>query len=94
MILFGGQHLQVLFFGNLNVYTHTVGIETRFIHQLPTRSRDTFQVDIAIELMNGPEVFGNTYQAFHRVIGITYHSRTEEQAFNVITAIEFDGQVN
>ena len=66
------QQFKRLLTGNLDVDAHTVGITPSFSHQFLTGTGDGFQVDIAIEAMDGAQVADNGRQSLHRVVGIAH----------------------
>ena len=93
VVFFGRQQFQVFLLGNLYVHTEAVGIEPGFVYQFAAGSRDAFQVDVSVETMYQPQVFGYTHQAFHGVIGVAHYARAEEKPFYVVAAIKLDGEV-
>ena len=45
-------------------------------------------MDVAIEMMHGPQVLGYRHQTFHRVVRISHHPTTQEQALDVVSPVE------
>ena len=44
--------------------------------------------------MHQAQGFGHAHQALHRVVGIAHHAAAQEEALDVIAAVELDGQVH
>ena len=94
MVFLGSQHLEICFGRDFEVHAQTVGIQSGFAYQFPAGSGDAFQVNIAVETMNRTQVFCHPHQTFHGVIGITYHTRAQEQSLDIVPAVKLHGQVH
>ena len=90
-ILVRRQHLEALLVGDFDVHAQTVGVEAGLVHQSLACPRDALQMDISVEMMHRPEVFGHTDHPLHRIIRITHDARREEQTLDVVPAIKLDG---
>jgi len=51
-------------------------------------------MDVSVKAVHLSQVLYHFYQTFHRVVWIAYYSRAEEEALDVIPAIEFYRQVH
>ena len=91
-ILFRCKCPKALFIGYLNIYTKTVGIQSCFVHQILTGTRDAFQMDVTMKTMYQTEIFYHTYKSFHRVIRTAHHTRAQEKPFNIVTPIKLNRQ--
>ena len=90
----GSQAFQVFFCGNFYIHAHAVGIKPRFVYQFPAGSGNALQMNVSVETMHGTQVFGNTHQTLHRIIGIAHHSAAHEKPLDVVTPIELHGQLH
>ena len=88
MVLLRREQLQRLLLGNLDVHAHAVGIAAGLVKQLLRAAGNALQVDVAVEAVDGPQVAGNSREALHRVVGIAHHAAAEEQALDVVAAVE------
>ena len=88
VVFFGSQCLQRLFFGNLNVDTHAICPSAGLVEQLLGSTGDGFQMDVAIEAVNGAQVADDGCQTLHRVVGIAHDATRQKQPFDVVTPIE------
>jgi len=92
-ILLGRQQLQVLLRGYLQVHTHAIGVSPGLGNQLVTGTRDAFHMDVAVETVYFPQELHYTDHLLHGIIGVTHHTRTEKQSFNIVPAIKRNGQL-
>ena len=42
--------------------------------------------------MHSAQILHHAYHALHSVIGITYHTRTQKQSFDVVSPVKFNGE--
>ena len=94
VVFLGGQQLEILFRRDFQIDTEAVGIASGLAHQFLAGSGNALEVDISVEAVYLAQVFGHAYQAFHGVVGIAYHAGAEEKSFDVVAAVELDGEIH
>ncbi len=93
-IFFRSEKLQACFVRNFNIDTESVCVKSGFAYEFLAGTGNAFHVDIAVEMVDFAEVFDCFYQPFHRVVGIADNTGTQEQPFNVVPPVKFDGKLN
>ncbi|MPN61285.1 hypothetical protein SDC9_209020 [bioreactor metagenome] len=94
MIFLRSKELEIFFGRYFQVHTHAIGIQSRFVDQLPTGSGDTFHVYISIEPVRQSQFFDYPHHPFHGVIGTADNPRTQKQPFDIIASIKGNGQLH
>ena len=93
-VLVRGHAAEALFGGQLQVDAHAIGVEPALLDQLAATAGDALEVDVTVEAVRGAKVFDHAHHALHRVVRVTDDAGAEEEALDVVAAVELDGEVH
>ena len=85
---FRREHLERLLLGNLDVHAHTVGVTASLRKQLLRGAGNAFEMDVAVEAVDEPQVAHDGREPLHRVVRVAHHPTRQKQSLDVITAVE------
>ena len=92
--LFRGVGLDGAVCWQFDVDRQTVGIKPRLFDQFRRGVGDRLEVDVAAKVLFLAQAAGDLDHRLHRLVGVSDHTRGKEQSFDVVAAIEFDGEAD
>ena len=92
--LFRRQRRQPLLGRQLDIDRQPIGIEPRLGDQRLARLGNRLQVDVALEAVLDPQRPRHRHHLLHRVVGIADDAGGEEQAFDIVAAVEIERQLD
>src|ERR1700761_2730437 len=78
----------------LNVGAEPVRVGSGSFQQRRRGAGNRFEMNIAAERMIFAQCSSNRDELFHCVVGRLHNSRTEEEAFDVVPAVEVEGELH
>ena len=91
--LVGGQGLQPLLRGQLNIHTKAVCQETQLMHQLRRCAGNGFGMNVSVETIFLPQHAESGDLLFRGIVRRAQHAGGEEKTLNIIAPIELNGQL-
>ena len=93
-LLLRGEAFEVRGGGEFDVGAESVGVFAGVGDEGGAGTGDGFEVDVAIEAVGEAEVFGDGGELLHGVVDGLHDARGEEKSFDVIAAVEVEGEVD
>ncbi len=90
--LVGGEKMEALLAGQLDIDAEAVGEEAHLPDQIRACAGDGLGMDIAAEMVFIPQQPQNGEHPLGGVVGGPQHGAGEEKSLDVVAAVELDGQ--
>lgn len=93
-ILFRGEDVEALLFGQFEVDADAVGVTRGFLDERGRGFGDRLEMDVAPEIVNLAERFRDGDDALHRVVRVARDAGTEEEPLDVVPLVEIEGEID